>query len=236
MAKNLEYQLISGEYGAVGELIETGYRLQTARELQDDRWQDGQEALQKKGFYVANGSALYRDRKSGRLSWACTDGQHNLILKSPRRAWDLRILSEDGICRPGSARTSWNAINHESTQKFFLDDLELVLGYGNSSFMPIKTDNYGALNPEQKRAASAVGYTEQNVAYMAKKGIKEIHLGLLNSEYLTRVFAKEGKDPIWLVSSLCDDETVDQKDFSYFNARERYTDGSLLLRGVREVK
>ncbi len=236
MVKTLEYQVISGEYSESERLTKAGYRLQTARELQDDRWQDGQEALQKKVFYVANGSAFYRDHESGLLSWACTDGQHNLILRSPRQAWDLKILSEDGICRPGSARKSWGAINHESTQRFFLDDLKPVPGHGDSSDMIIKTNDYGALNPEQKRAASVVGYTEQNVAYMAEKGIKEIQLGLLNSEYLNSVFAKEGKDPIWRISDLCDDESIDKKGLSYFNARGRHAFDSFLLRGVREVK
>ena len=43
----LESKIISGNLGAFRQLKEEGYRLQTGRELQNDRCQDGQEQLQK---------------------------------------------------------------------------------------------------------------------------------------------------------------------------------------------
>lgn len=226
MAKK-EYNIVSGNLGAVRQLTEAGYRLQTARELQNDRCKDGQESLQDDWFYVADGNVFYQAPKNGVLSWAHIDGEHNLVIQPQYLERALEELPSTGIFRPDTAQESWDAINHRSTKRFTLDDLKLVKESDEVSFMPIKTGKYDALSPVQQKAANLVGFTPKNVAYLKQKGIKDTRLWLPTPEYVAQVLA-EVKDPFWRASWLCN-----FSDSSNFNADDRNFDFDYRLRGVR---
>lgn len=222
-----EYLIVSGNLGAVRQLTGAGYRLQTARELQNDRCKDGQESLQNEWFYVADGSVFYRDQENGVLSWAHADGEHNLIIQPQYLEGALRDLPTTQIFRPDTAQESWDAIKNRSTKRFSLSDLELVRENDEFSFMPIKTGKYDALSLVQQKAASSVGFIPKNVAYLKQKGIKETRLWLLNPKYVAQVLAG-GEDPFWRASWL---NFFD--DLSSFNADGRGVDLVDRLRGVR---
>ncbi len=222
-----EYNIVSGNLGAVRQLTEAGYRLQTARELQNYRCKDGQESLQNDWFSVADGSVFYRNPKSREISWAHTDGEHNLIILSQYINRALKELPSTGIFRPDNAQESWDAINHRSTKRFALDDLKLVKESDEVSFMPIKTGKYYALSSVQQKAASLVGFTPKNVDYLKQKGIKDTCLWLPNPEYVAQVLAEE-KDPFWRASWL-----NGFGDVSLFDAGVRLISLNLRLRGVR---
>ncbi len=228
MAK-LEYSIVSGHLSTVKQLTKAGYRLQTARELQNDRCKDGQESLQNDWFYVADGSVFYQDTKNGALSWAHTDGEHNLVIQPQYLERALKDLPQTYIFRPDNAQESWDAIKARSTNRFALSDLKLVREDDEFSFMAIKTGKYDALTPVQQKAASLVGFTPKNVAYLKQKGIKDTRLLLPNPRYIASVLAEE-KDPFWRASWL-----DDFNGSSDFNALDRflYYDGR--LRGVRLV-
>lgn len=226
MAKK-EYNTVSGNLGAVRQLTEAGYRLQTARELQNDRCKDGQESLQNDWFYVADGSVFYQDPKNGALSWAHTDGEHNLVIQPQYLERALKDLPQTYIFRPDNAQESWDAIKARSTKRFALSDLNLVREDDEFSFMPIKTGKYDALNLVQQKAANLVGFTPKNVVYLKQKGIKDTRLWLPNPKYVAQVLT-EGKDPFWRASWL-----------NYFNnnsnvnANDRGINDVSRLRGVR---
>lgn len=223
-----EYEIVSGDLGAVRELTDAGYRLQTARELQDDRCKDGQESIRNGWFYVADGNVFYRDPKTGVLSWAHTDGTHNLVVQPQYLERALRDLPNVKIFRPDNAQESWDAIKDRSTNRFDLSDLKLVRGDDEFSFMPIKTGEYDGLSPVQQRAASVVGFTHENVAYLSKKGIRETKLWLLNPEYVAQVLAEENC-PFWRASLLYGFGR------SLFSAGGRIINDNNRLRGVRQV-
>jgi len=241
MVESLEYKVIKGSLGAVRQLEEQGYRLQTSLELQNDRCQDGQEALQNRGFYVANSNVFYLgsdnqrphwDFTDGehnqRPHWGFTDGKHNLIIQSKYLDRALAELPRTNIFRP-AAQESLAAIQHRSTKRFALDDLGLVKENNEWSFMPIKTDRYNALTVEQKKAAQTVGLTEANVAYLGGKKIRETKIWLPNPEWLAEVFA-DNKDPTWRASRLSY-----FFNFSFFFAESYYVIYHGSLRGVRRV-
>ncbi len=229
MAKTLEYQLVTGTLGAISQLESQGYRLQTGRELQDDRCQDGQESLQNKSFYAADGNVFYQDPKNGALSWAYTDGENNLITQ-PNYLGALAELPKTNIFRPETAQESWDAIDHKSSQRFKLTDLGLVKHSDTFSFIPIVTSDYIHLSPVQTKAAEAVGFTERNVGYLGRKGIKQTKIWLPNPNYLACVFNETGNTPIWLASWL------DYFGFnSDFAAIIRYVNNHGALRGFRQV-
>ncbi len=227
MIKNLEYEIISGNLGAVRQLTDAGYRLQTARELQNDRCKDGQESLQNDWFYVADGNVFYQDPKNDALSWAHTDGEHNLVIQPQYLKRALKDLPQTYIFRSDNAQESWDSIKNRSTKRFALSDLKLVREDDEFSFMPIKTGKYDALTPVQQKAANLVGFTPRNVAYLKQKGIKETRLWLLNPKYIAQVLA-DGKDPFWRASWLSY-----FGDLSDFSADVRGVDGVDHLRGVR---
>jgi len=229
MVKVLEYNVVSGNLGKVLELQSQSYRLQTSRELQDDRCKDGQEQLQNAWFYVADGNAFYQNPKTGVLSWAHTDGKRNLIIQSQYIARALKELPSTEIFRPDVAQESWNSIDHKTSKRFILGDLGLVRDSDEWSFMPIDTADYNALNPAQKRAAETVGFTEKNVAYLHQKNIAKTRLWLPNPQYLAKVL-DQNKDPIWRASWL-----YYFGDDSDFCADDRSVDSSDRLRGVRLV-
>ncbi len=226
MAKK-EYHIVSGNLGAVRQLTEAGYRLQTARELQNDRCKDGQESMQGDWFYVADGSVFYQDPKNGALSWAHTDGEHNLVIQPQYLERALEELPPTGIFRPDTAQESWDAIKARSTKRFVLDDLKLVREDDEFSFMPIKTGKYDALSFVQQKAASLVGFTPKNVAYLNQKGIKDTRLWLPNPEYVALVLAG-GEDPFWRASWLSYFVNI-----SSFDAYVRLIGSNNRLRGVR---
>lgn len=237
MAKK-EYYMIHGNLGAVKYLTEAGYRLQTARELQDDHCKDCLEkSLKNDYFYVADGSVFYQDPKKGTLSWAHTDGEHNLVIQPQyleRALIDLRQKTH--IFRPDSAQESWDAIKCRSTKRFALSDLKLVRESDESSFMPIKTGNYGALSPVQQEAAKLVGFTPRNATYLDKKGIINTRLWFPSPEYVIQVLA-EGKDPFWRTSWLSVFDTVFPFDReSIFDADSCRVGNLNRLRGVRSCK
>jgi len=217
MVESLEYKVIKGSLGAVRQLEEQGYRLQTSLELQNDRCQDGQEALQNRGFYVANSNVFYLgsdnqrphwDFTDGehnqRPHWGFTDGKHNLIIQSKYLDRALAELPRTNIFRP-AAQESLAAIQHRSTKRFALDDLGLV------------------------KAAQTVGLTEANVAYLGGKKIRETKIWLPNPEWLAEVFA-DNKDPTWRASRLSY-----FFNFSFFFAESYYVIYHGSLRGVRRV-
>lgn len=226
MAKTLEYKIIDGNLNAVSELTKAGYHLQTAQELQKDY---SQQNISLHGiFYVADGSFFYQDPKNGALFWAHTDGEHNLVIQPQYLKRALKDMFWKGMFRPDTAKESWTAINHQSTKKFALDNLGLVVEDNEWSTMRIKTNNYNALTPVQKMAANMVGFTPKIVAYL-QCIIKEARLWLPSPEYLSRTFKEGGKDPIWRASSL---ECV-HLGFRFCAYDRAYEDN--YLRGIRKV-
>ncbi|MFH0701639.1 MAG: hypothetical protein V2A62_04330 [Candidatus Woesearchaeota archaeon] len=231
MAKVLEYDIVSGNLGAVRQLEAQGYRLQTGRELQDDRCKDGQEDLQSRFFYVANANGFYpHPQQKGTFCWAYTDGVHNLITQPQYLDRALRELPPTGIFRPDAAQESWEAIRDRSSKRFSLSDLGLVRENDEWSFILVETGKYDNLNPMQKRAAAMVGHTRKNVAYMAQKGITESRIWLPNPKYLAGVFEEKGEDPIWRASWL-----LNFNYYSCFNAYFHLISNANSLRGVRSV-
>lgn len=224
---NLEYKIVEGNLGAVGQLTNAGYRLQTARELQNDRCKDGQESLQNTWFYVAGGNVFYLNPKNRKISWAHTNGEHNLIILPQYIDRASRELSPTGIFQPDTAQESWDAINHRSTKRFALDDLGLVKESDKVYFMPINTGKFDTLSPVKQRAASSVGHTRKNVAYLNKCGILETQIRFPNPEYVAAVL-EECNNPFWRASWL-----LSFGNNSIFDAVDRNIDDGGLLRGVR---
>ncbi|HLC80949.1 MAG TPA: hypothetical protein VJG31_04215 [Candidatus Nanoarchaeia archaeon] len=227
MVKNLEYKIVDGNLGAVRQLTEAGYRLQTVLELQNDRCKDGQEGLQNRLFYVADGSVFYQDPKNGAVSWAHTDGKHNLVIQPQYLERALKDLHQTYIFQPDNVKESWDVIKSRSTKRFALSDLRLVREDDEFSFMPIKTGRYDALSSVQQKAASLVGFTPKNVDYLKQKGIKDTRLWLLNPEYVALVLEEENV-PFWRASWL--------KNFNHnsnFSANFRDINLNYCLRGVR---
>ncbi len=199
---NLEYKLIKkGTLGAVAKLEAEGYRFQTVSELMDDRCQDGQEKLQHLCFHAANGNIFFKGPPYNSLYFAHTTGENNLIIQPRYIKRALTDLPQTGIFRPDSAGESWDAIYHESTERFALKDLDLTTLTDNESYLSIPTDGYRFFNEAKRRLADAVGFNEKNLAYLRGMGVSATHILFPSLEYLSQHFEKE-KDPFWRSSWL----------------------------------
>ncbi len=221
MVTHNEYTTIQGDLGAFRR-FQAGYKWQTALELQTDRCQDGQEALQNNEFWLPHGNVFYQTYKG--LGWGFTDQARNLTLKPKNIEAALVQLPSTGIFRPKRSE-SWHAIEHKSTQRFSYAKLDLTDENNEWSYFLVTRD----LSGEREEAARAIGFNSDNVDYLLAKGLHP-RVRLPDPEYLKKVFSgteKDAKDPIWRASRL--------GSFYYgscFLAGSHYVNLSV-LRGVR---
>ncbi|MBI2112709.1 hypothetical protein HYT52_04200 [Candidatus Woesearchaeota archaeon] len=155
-------------------------------------------SLQDNPFWLPHGNVYY-PREDGKLGWSFTDQAHNLILKYINDALHDMYESESqsrGLFRP-DAKESWEAINHNTSQGFVLDDLELKAGTEKSSYFEVTPDG----SPAQRQVAQAVGFTPQNLTYLRQRRNLHPRIYVPNPEYLAKILSGT-KDPIWFASLL----------------------------------
>ena len=158
----------------------------------------GRASLQANPFWLPHGNVYYL-RGDGKLGWSFTDQAHNLILKYINDALDVMCESESqyrGLFRP-NVKESWEAIDHNTSQGFVLDDLELKPETKKLSYFEVTPGD----SPAQKQVAQAVGFTTQNLIYLSERRNLHPRIWVPNPEYLAEIFSGT-KDPIWFASLL----------------------------------
>ena len=169
-------------------------------------------SLQDNSFWLPHGNVYYL-REDGKLGWSFTDQAHNLILKYINDALDFMYESESqyrGLFRP-NVKESWEAIDHNTSQGFVLDDLELKPKTKKWSYFEVTPGD----SPAQKQVAQAVGFTTQNLICLSERRNLHPTIWVPNPEYLAEIVSGT-KDPIWFASLLDGFNTHFNNDCRFF--------------------
>lgn len=181
-------------------------------------------SLRDLSFYTADG-CLYRMHE-GKAQLALTRRAHNLVLCHIDDAFPQLVETNNYHPSGEEANAAFAA---EST---VIIDLSQVRLQGNDKewrYLPIPTETYDFLNPEERKLAERVHGSGdafvQVMTMLAKHGISETKVYVLNPSYV-KAQTKEGSigRASWLGYFYY---------FSGFNANDRFIFGHSSLRGVR---